>query len=92
MPDLDNFADMITKLMEREMNGVKVRHQRIEEAIIAHLLDNGHSIQVTPQQLFRASKARYQLAHRLTDDGALEFYVADANGREVTLTTEPVSQ
>jgi hypothetical protein len=97
MPAPSPFAELIGSLTDRQMDQPQARAKRIEEAFIAHLLDNGHDVRVPVGTLVIATRARkgYHLVAVLDEDTAeLVFSVKDKDGQPVqarprTLRTGP---
>jgi hypothetical protein len=86
MPAPSPFAELIGSLTDRQMDQPQARAKRIEEAFIAHLLDNGHDVRVPVGTLVIATSTRkgYHLKAVLDEDTAeLVFSVVDGAGKPV---------
>jgi hypothetical protein len=92
MPTPSPFAELIGSLTDKQMDQPQARAKRIEEAFIAHLLDNGHDVRVPVGTLVIATSTRkgYHLKAMLDEDTAeLVFSVVDGQGRPVHRQPEP---
>lgn len=68
---LGMYAAMVRTAMERPT----IRAARVEEAMVAHILHEGHDIVVPFEALIGAGRKRGELTIDVTEDGALKFSV-----------------
>lgn len=83
---VDPFAELMATLSTAEMQNPKVFNLRVQELVMAHLLDNGHTIRVRIDRLALRTAKRHGLQLRLwfdEDTAELVADVVDKDGKPV---------